>query len=235
MKRLAYAAVCFLLLFMLGSTAFASDVYTFTPPEGYTRPDELTAFWANADQTANINIILEENEGINPFDLTQEDITELQEATAQAYTQGLAAYHGSVTGIAANMTDWNGMPVLRIEMDSSYTVADVLLQARQVQYVFFTKAHSIYVTATTLSDFADADFQLAAFEDAVAAMTLQDELYTEPSRSSNVLIFCVVIGAILGGAGGLALWLLRQKKAGPERETQASEPQVRTADSPKED
>lgn len=213
MKRFTRAAALLLLVFLFGTTAFAAeDCYSFTPPEGYTLAEGQTALWANAAQTANINIIVEESEDVNPFDLTNQDIEELRDATAKAFEDGLAAYSGKVSNISASTITQNDMPVLCIQLDSNYTVDGVELKSRQVQYIYFTKEHSIYVTATVLTEFADADKELAAFKTAAEAMTLNDALYTEPTGEANYLVIFVVIGAIVGGAGGLALFLLRQRK-----------------------
>lgn len=218
MKRLLRAAAL-LLVFLLGTTAFAAeDSYTFTPPEGYTLAEGQTALWANEAQTANINIILEENEGVNPFDLTEEDIASLRDATVNAFEEGLADYEGKVSNISAEALTQNDMPVLCIRLDSSYTVEGVELKSRQVQYIYFTKEHSIYVTATVLTEFADADAELAAFDAAVKAMVLNDALYTGPTGNGNLWVILVVAGAILGGAGGLALFLLRRRKQPQQKE-----------------
>ncbi len=213
MKRAFHAAALLLLVFLLSTTAFASeDSYTFTPPQGYALAEGQTALWANAAQTANINIIVEANNGVNPFDLTEEDIAELRDATSKAFADGLAAYEGKVSNISAQPVDKCGMPALCIKLDSIYTVESVEMKSRQVQYIFFTKEHSIYVTGTVLTEFADADAELAAFDRAVDAMVLHDKLYTEATQGSSLLVVLVVIGAIIGSAGGLALFLLRQRK-----------------------
>lgn len=213
MKKALRAAALLLLIFLLGTTAYAAeDCYTFVPPEGYALAEGQTALWTNAAQTANINIIVEKSDGVNPFDLTDEDIARLRDATAQAFADGLANYDGKVSNITAQTVSRDGMPVLCIKLDSGYTVEGVALTSRQVQYIFFTKEHSIYVTGTVLTDFADEEAELSAFDAAVAAMELHDKLYTEATQGGSLLVVFVVIGAIVGGAGGLALFLLRQRK-----------------------
>lgn len=214
MKRAIRAAALLLLVFLLSTTAFAAeDSYIFTPPEGYALAEGQTALWTNAAQTANINIIVEKNDGVNPFDLSEDDIAELRDATSKAFTEGLAAYNGKVSNINAQAVEKCGTKALRISMDSSYTIEGVEMTSRQVQYIFFTKEHSLYITGTVLTEFADPDTEFAAFDKAVDALSLQDTLYTEATPAgSNLLVIFVVVGAILGGAGGLTLYLLRQRK-----------------------
>ena len=210
------AALLFLVL-LLGTTAYAAeDCYTFTPPEGYTLVNDQAALWSNAAQTANINIIVEENDGVNPYDLSPEEIDELRDATSKAFSDGLAAYNGKVSNISAKSVTKCNMPALCIQLDSSYTIETLEMQSRQVQYIFFTKEHSIYITATVLTKFADADAELAAFEAAIDTLQLHDDLYGEATTQRDVLPVIVIIGVIICAAGGLALFLLRQRRKAAE-------------------
>lgn len=215
MKSICKAAAILLLALVLPVTAFAAEdcypaCYTFTPPEGFVPAEGETAMWVNEGGTANINIIVEENNGVNPYDLTEEDIADLRDTTAKVFTEGLAQYQAKVDSITAETTDRREM--LRVRLESSYVMESVEIKSRQVQYIFFTKAHTIYVTGTVLSDFADADTLLAAFDTAAQALELQGELYNGPTDTGNPLVIWVVIGAILGGAGGLTVYLLQQRK-----------------------
>ena len=217
MKHAIRTAALLLLVLLLGTTAYAEEpCYTFTPPTGYSLVNDQAALWSNTAQTANINIIVEENDGVNPYDLTQEEIDDLCDATSKAFTEGLVEYNGKVSNISAKTVTKCGMPALCIQLDSSYTVETLEMKSRQVQYIFFTKEHSIYITATVLTDFADADTELAAFDAAIDALQLHDKLYSEASSDQSMLPIFVILGAIIGGAGGLTLFLLRQRKKAAE-------------------
>ena len=223
MKSICKTAAILLLAFVLPVTAFAAEdcypaCYTFTPPEGFAPVEGETALWANETKTANINIIVEANNGVNPYDLTEADIAELRDTTAKVFTDGVAQFQGKVDSITAETTARPEM--LRIKMTSSYVIDTVAIKSQQVQYVFFTKAHTIYLTGTVLSDFADAETLLAAFDTAAQALELQGELYDGPTDTGNPPVIWVVIGAILGGAGGLTVYLLKQRKKAAAQQAQ---------------
>ena len=223
MKRFARAAALLLLVFLLSTVTFAAEdcypaCYTFTPPEGFALVEGETALWTNADQTANINIIVEENTGVNPYDLTEEDLTALRDSTAKVVADGLAQYQGKVDKITAETTDRKEM--VRICIESSYVMEDVAIRCRQTQYVFFTKTRTVYVTGTVLTDFAADGGLMASFDAAAQALQLQGELYDGPTEPGNGLVVWVIIGAIVGGAGGLTLFLLRQRKKAEEPQTE---------------
>jgi hypothetical protein len=71
-----------------------------------------------------------------------------------------------------------------------------------------------------LSDFADDETLLAAFDTAAQALELQGGLYDGPTDTGNPLVIWVVIGAILGGAGGLTVYLLQQRKKAAAQQAQ---------------
>ncbi len=226
MKSICKVAAILLLALVLPVTAFAAEdcypaCYTFTPPEGFALVEGETSMWANEGNTANINIIVEENDGVNPYDLTEDDIAALRDATAKVFTDGLAQYQAKVDSITAETTERKEM--LRIRMESSYVMENVEIKSRQVQYIFFTKTRTVYVTGTVLTDFADADALLTAFETAAQAIQLQGELHDGPTNTGNGLVIWVIIGAILGGAGGLTMYLLRQRKKAADQQAQETQ------------
>ena len=218
MRRFARAAALLLLVFLLSTIAFAAEdcypiCYSFTPPEGFALVEGETAMWANENNSANINIIVEENTGINPYDLTEADIAALRDATVQVFSQELSAYQGTVVACSAQAA--SRKEAVHIWMDSTYVMDGVEIQCRQEQYVFFTTKYIIYVTGTALTNFADST-ALNGFAQAAADMGLNDALFTGPTEPANSLVAWVIVGGIVGAAGGLTLFLLRQRKKASE-------------------
>ena len=214
MKSAYKVAALALLALLLPVTAFAAvdcypACYTFTPPEGFVLAEGEPALWVNADKTANINIIVEENSGINPYDLTDADLNALRDSTVKVFNAGLSGYQGNVTSATIERTARK--ECFRISMDSSYVMDKVEIKSRQVQYIFFTKDRIVYVTGTALTDFA-AETELTSFYTAAEALTFQCELFEGPTEPGNMLVVWVILGAIVGGAGGLTLYLLHQRK-----------------------
>lgn len=219
MKRsVRISAVTLLLALLLGMTALAysTDVYDITIPETYTMPDENTALWANEGQTANVNVLVQNNtENLNPLDLTEADLKSLETATEQSFSKELESYDmtGSISSITATSVKVGDYNTVRIDMNTSYTVDSLEIKSHQVQYLFFTKAHVVYATITIMEGYADEEAEMAVCQGIVDSIVLKEDMYTEATPQRSPLKVGILVVVLLAAAGVVVTMLIRGKKA----------------------
>lgn len=218
MKKLMRSLALLLVLTLaLGATALAysSDLYDIAVPDTYTMPDEEAALWANADQTANVNILVEDNEdGLNPLDLKEADLRTLEKATEQSFSKELESYNmtGSVDSITAKTQKVGDYDAVCIDMNTTYSASGLEIHSHQLQYLFLTKNHIYYVTITIMGEYADEATELPLCTSMVESIVLKDDLFTEKTPEASPVKAILIVALLVAAAVAVIVVLVRDKR-----------------------
>lgn len=219
-------AVCAVLLLCTCSvSAWDSPGFSVELPSDWMpvlQGEQDTYSWQSPDAGIELVVNVMENDGFNPFDITEDEVDELlapsRAASAQSLEAGFQA-QGLVCEISevsstSSKTEWNGQPVLRT--DAAYSIylpeADSEISLYMRLCLLMSKAHSYGVVymATDEAALEEAD-RLGVME----SFTITEEVYDRPTSSMAAwsdVIFSVGLTALCASVAICALIKLRSKK-----------------------
>lgn len=203
---------------LMNVRAFSDKTFEITIDSHFYRVGD-DYLWQTEDGSANINIVVSDNEDrLNLWDVAEEDLTELEDQFVREIDQQMTSLYedsyATVDSIETFLTKIGEYPAIGIDAEIQYLVDGFAASTHQYSYTVTSKNYLYTITFTMGADNDDAAL-LQSGMDMIDSFVILDEVYTQESARTSVssLILPTVLGAVIGGGiAGLLIFLSRRKK-----------------------